>query len=173
MFDFVFCLGILYHLKHPLLALEIVCALTTDTAIVESFVTDAEHLEGTPGRRSHHGVLRDRRIGKPARQLDWSQRQLPDGYVPGRRVSRGWNSCTLPAFTRESCAIGSGSRFRRRLRGAPPELLTVTNSRTFGVNFSTRKEEYVTCWFRTPERLGARAINCGSKWPTSGSRRSM
>ena len=32
-FDFVFCLGILYHLKHPLLALEIVCALTTDTAI--------------------------------------------------------------------------------------------------------------------------------------------
>ena len=41
-FDFVFCLGILYHLKHPLLALEIVCALTTDTAIVESFVIDAD-----------------------------------------------------------------------------------------------------------------------------------
>src|SRR5436190_6903529 len=42
-FDFVFCLGILYHLKHPLLALEIVCALTTDTAIVESFVIDADN----------------------------------------------------------------------------------------------------------------------------------
>jgi tRNA (mo5U34)-methyltransferase len=41
-FDYVLFLGILYHLKHPLLALEIVCALTTDTAIVESFVTDAE-----------------------------------------------------------------------------------------------------------------------------------
>src|SRR5581483_1834048 len=41
-FDFVFFLGVLYHLKHPLLALETVCALTTDTAIVESFVTDAE-----------------------------------------------------------------------------------------------------------------------------------
>ena len=51
-FDFVFCLGILYHLKHPLLALEIVCALTTDTAIVESFVTDAdtwrEHQDEVP-----------------------------------------------------------------------------------------------------------------------------
>src|ERR1039457_990745 len=29
-FDFVFFLGVLYHLKHPLLALEIVCALTTE-----------------------------------------------------------------------------------------------------------------------------------------------
>ena len=51
-FDFVFCLGILYHLKHPLLALEIVCALTTDTAIVESFVIDAntwqEHQDEVP-----------------------------------------------------------------------------------------------------------------------------
>jgi uncharacterized protein (TIGR03437 family) len=33
--------------------------------------------------------------------------------------------------------------------GAAPELLAVSNSRTFGVNFSTRKEEYITCWFRT------------------------
>src|SRR5580704_9802410 len=41
-FDYVLFLGILYHLKHPLLALEIVCALTTDTAIVESFVTDGD-----------------------------------------------------------------------------------------------------------------------------------
>src|SRR5947209_14293213 len=41
-FDFVFFLGVLYHLKHPLLALEMVCELTTDVAIVESFVTDAQ-----------------------------------------------------------------------------------------------------------------------------------
>jgi len=41
-FDFVFFLGVYNLLKRPLLALEIVCALTTDTAIVESFVTDAE-----------------------------------------------------------------------------------------------------------------------------------
>ena len=41
-FDVVFFLGVLYHLRHPLLALEIVCGLTTDVAIVESFVIDAE-----------------------------------------------------------------------------------------------------------------------------------
>ena len=38
----VFFLGVLYHLRHPLLALEIVCGLTTEVAIVESFVIDAE-----------------------------------------------------------------------------------------------------------------------------------
>ena len=39
-FDIVLFLGVLYHLKHPLLALERVCALTTDLALVESFVID-------------------------------------------------------------------------------------------------------------------------------------
>src|SRR3974390_1449716 len=37
-FDIVLFMGVLYHLKHPLLALERVCALTTGMAAVESFV---------------------------------------------------------------------------------------------------------------------------------------
>src|SRR5712692_2388805 len=39
-FDVVLFLGVLYHLKHPLLGLETVCRLTRDIAIVESFVID-------------------------------------------------------------------------------------------------------------------------------------
>ena len=39
-FDIVLFLGVLYHLKHPLLALERVCELATDMVCVESFVTD-------------------------------------------------------------------------------------------------------------------------------------
>src|SRR2546426_4157341 len=39
-FDIVLFFGVLYHLKHPLLALENVCDLTTDMAFVESYVTD-------------------------------------------------------------------------------------------------------------------------------------
>ena len=39
-FEIVLCLGVLYHLKHPLLALEKVCAVTLDTAYIETFVTD-------------------------------------------------------------------------------------------------------------------------------------
>jgi tRNA (mo5U34)-methyltransferase len=39
-FDIVLFFGVLYHLKHPLLALERVCALTRDFACVESLVID-------------------------------------------------------------------------------------------------------------------------------------
>ena len=39
-FDIVLFFGVLYHLKHPLLALERVCELTTDMACIESLVTD-------------------------------------------------------------------------------------------------------------------------------------
>ena len=34
--------GVLYHVKHPLLALENVCGMCRDMACIESFVTDAD-----------------------------------------------------------------------------------------------------------------------------------
>lgn len=40
-FDIVLFFGVLYHLKHPLLALENVCGMTRDMACIESFVTDS------------------------------------------------------------------------------------------------------------------------------------
>src|SRR5579884_12044 len=39
-FDFVLFLGVLYHLRHPLLALERIWAVTKDAAFVESFVCE-------------------------------------------------------------------------------------------------------------------------------------
>ena len=39
-FDVVFFLGVLYHLRHPLLALEQVCEVTRDVAIIETHVID-------------------------------------------------------------------------------------------------------------------------------------
>ena len=48
-FDIVLFLGVLYHVKHPLLALERVCSVTTEMAIVESYAmkeqTDRNLLE--------------------------------------------------------------------------------------------------------------------------------
>jgi hypothetical protein len=41
-------------------------------------------------------------------------------------------------------------------KSPPPELLAVANSRTFSVNFSTRKEEYISCWFRAGEAMVTR-----------------
>ena len=39
-FDYVVCFGVLYHLRHPLLALEKICGLTLEQAFVESYVID-------------------------------------------------------------------------------------------------------------------------------------
>src|SRR5262249_10273894 len=39
-FDIVFFLGVLYHLRHPLLALEQVCEVTRDFAVIESHMID-------------------------------------------------------------------------------------------------------------------------------------
>ncbi len=39
-FDVVLFLGVLYHLRHPLLALERVCEVTRDFAVIESHVID-------------------------------------------------------------------------------------------------------------------------------------
>src|ERR1700733_10975393 len=42
-FDVVLFLGVLYHLRHPLLGLEKVVELCTDTALIESFVISPEN----------------------------------------------------------------------------------------------------------------------------------
>ncbi|MGH9939949.1 MAG: class I SAM-dependent methyltransferase [Blastocatellia bacterium] len=39
-FDIVFFLGVIYHLQHPLLALQRVCEVTCETAVIESHVID-------------------------------------------------------------------------------------------------------------------------------------
>jgi tRNA (mo5U34)-methyltransferase len=41
-FDIVLFFGVLYHLKHPLLALENVCGMCREMACIESFVTDTD-----------------------------------------------------------------------------------------------------------------------------------
>ena len=58
-FDVVMFLGVLYHLKHPLLALEQVCSVTRDMACVDSFVLREPHHPEPLRRPARHGVFRD------------------------------------------------------------------------------------------------------------------
>jgi tRNA (mo5U34)-methyltransferase len=154
-FDYVFFLGILYHLKHPLLALEIVCGLATDTAVVESFVTDAdtwqEHREEVPKMEFY--------------ETDELGNQL-DNWI-GPSVGCLMAMCRAAGFARVELLYASGFNagvacYRKwepipiQAAQEPPELLAVANTRNFGCNFSTRKEEYITCWFRTPGAFVAR-----------------
>ena len=154
-FDFVFCLGILYHLKHPLLALEIVCALTTDTAIVESFVIDGstwqEHRNEVP-------IMEFYETDELGNQLD--------NWI-GPSVTCLMAMCRAAGFARveflHTTGLHAGVACHRKWEPIPvevkrpaPKLVSVSNSRTFGINFSTRKEEYISCWFRTEETVVTR-----------------
>jgi len=154
-FDFTFFLGVLYHLKHPLLALEIVCGLTMDTAIVESFVTDAdtwqEHRTEIPTMEFY--------------ETDELGNQL-DSWI-GPTVGCLMAMCRAAGFARVELLFASGSHagvvcHRKwepipfQAEQEPPELLAAVNARNSGINFSTHKEEYITCWFRTRLEFVAR-----------------
>jgi tRNA (mo5U34)-methyltransferase len=148
-FDYVLFLGILYHLKHPLLALEMVCALTTDTAIVESFVIDGdnwrEHTADVPTMEFY--------------ETDELGNQL-DNWI-GPSVGCLLAMCRAAGFARVELLFAGGLQagavcYRKwepvpAPRQEPPELVAVANTRTTGINFSTRKEEYFSCWFRTKQ----------------------
>jgi len=150
-FDYVFFLGILYHLKHPLLALETVCSLTTDTAIVESFITDGdtwrEHTADVPTMEFYEtdelGNQLDNWIGPSVgcllalcRAAGFARVELlyAGGFQGGAVCYRKWEPLTDP-------------------RQPAPELVAVANTRTTGINFSTRKEEYISCWLRTGQEF--------------------
>jgi len=145
-FDIVFLLGVLYHLRHPLLALEIVCGLTTDIAIVESFVTDGDtwrdHTEDIPTLEFYEGY-------ELANQYD--------NWV-GPSVACLLAMCRAAGFARVELLHtesynASVACYRRwepppaAAASAPPQTILVTNNGDQGINFSTRKEQYISCWF--------------------------
>jgi tRNA (mo5U34)-methyltransferase len=148
-FDIVFFLGVLYHVRHPLLALEIVCALTRDVAIVDSFVTDPDDWQ------EHAGEIPTMEFY----ELDELGNQF--GNWVGPTVECLLAMCRAAGFARVEF-LGTGDHHAvvacyRKWEPAPaepavdaPEVLTIENARSNGVNFSTRKsEEYLTSVFRT------------------------
>jgi tRNA (mo5U34)-methyltransferase len=145
-FDIVFFLGVLYHLRHPLLALEIVCGLATDVAVVESFVTDGdtwqEHAADIPTMEFYEGY-------ELAGNYDnWS----------GPSVSCLLAMCRAAGFARvELLRVEPHNALLacyRKWEPAPaepateaPQQMTLVHNVNQGINFSTRKEEYLSCWF--------------------------
>ncbi len=148
-FEIVFFLGILYHLRHPLLALEIVCALCKEVAIVESFVIDADTWKDHADRIPSMEFYETTELGN---QFDnWN----------GPTVACLLAMCRAAGFARVEFMYAGGNYAAAACfrtwepppalpASDPPELLSVINTRTYGSNFSTRKsEEYISCVFRT------------------------
>jgi tRNA (mo5U34)-methyltransferase len=104
-FDVVFFLGVLYHLRHPLLALEQVCEVTRDFAVIESHVID-NILPDWPGG---HPVMEFYEFDQLGGQYDnwWgpnveclTQMARSAGFVRVELLRREATRATIKAFRR-------------------------------------------------------------------------
>ncbi len=149
-FDLVLFFGVLYHLKHPLLALERVCALARDTVLIESHVLDRGMREA---RGARHALMEFYETDELAGQTDnWT--------APNARCLLAM--CRAAGFARATLEDVADHRAYvtcRRSWDAPessepaPVLLKAAHNLDGGINFSTSRDDYVSCWFRSPERL--------------------
>jgi tRNA (mo5U34)-methyltransferase len=143
-FDIVLFFGVLYHLKHPLLALEKVCELTTDLACIESLVTDDPPSNAVPMMEFYEGT-------ELAGQFDnWC----------GPNTSCLLAFCRTAGFVRvelgevadyRAHAVGYRKWPEIERNGTAPELVCVENTWTRDHNFSSSRDDYFTAWFNSPE----------------------
>jgi tRNA (mo5U34)-methyltransferase len=143
-FDIVLFFGVLYHLKHPMLALERVCELATDLVCVESFVTDEEPSGTNPAMEFYEGT-------QLAGQFD--------NWV-GPNISCLMAMCRTAGFARVDfktvidyrAHVVCHRKWPEIARtAAGPELLVVENSELQDHSFSARRDDYVTVWCHSEE----------------------
>jgi len=158
-FDIVLFMGVLYHLKHPLLGLERVCSVTRDIAIVESFVTAEEVTGALP-------TLEFYETNELLGQFDnWC------GPNPECLLS----FCRVAGFARQRLIRISGQRaliacYRRwepepaEPTAAAPQLLACTHSSNYGINVSRAKDDYITAFFKSTETT----LTCENVFPEVG-----
>ncbi len=148
-FDIVLFLGVLYHLKYPFLGLEIVCGLATDVAVVESFVIDG------PTWRDHRGEIPMLEFY----ETDELNGQFDNWFGPS--VGALEALCRAAGFARvERLAVDRSSALVACYRHwepepeiptlDPPEVVALANVNTYGINFNSRRDQYLAVWLRTP-----------------------
>jgi tRNA (mo5U34)-methyltransferase len=145
-FDYVLFLGVLYHLRHPLLALEIVCALTTEMAVIDAYVIDGEEQEY---------------IANPIPFMEFYETDELGGNIDnwfGPTTDCLKALCRSAGFARVEYVNTWHRHARVRCYRKwepvpsvptcePPVLKDALNTRSYGINFRSTKEEYITFWF--------------------------
>lgn len=146
-FDIVLFMGVFYHLKHPLLALERVCSVTTGMAVVDSFVLREEH---RPGRMVETLPLMEFYEAEEfgGQSDNWCAPNLSGLMAMCRTAgfARVEHRATLPYSACVSC-------YRKWEPVADPtapapQLLKASHHKNFGAHFDSRHDEYVSVTFR-------------------------
>ena len=145
-FDIVLFFGVLYHLKHPMLALENVCDLSTDLALIESFVTDdGSQPNAVPAMEFYETTeflgQFDNWVGPNTSCLLAMCRTAGFASVELRSVIA--NRAHVFCRRKWPAAIGASPA---------PSLICVENSVSRDHQFSAAADDYVSFWIRSGQR---------------------
>ena len=140
-FDIVLFLGVLYHLKHPLLALEKVCELTRDMAIVESHVSDAG------ARQTGIPKLEYYETDELGRQFDNWFGPTIDCLLAFCRTA-GFARVELLDIRDDRAAVACYRKWVCEGTGPAPVQAGSLHYRNYGINFTSWRDDYIDCWFQ-------------------------
>ncbi|MCW5980214.1 MAG: DUF1698 domain-containing protein [Bryobacteraceae bacterium] len=144
-FDYVFFLGVLYHLKHPLLALEMACAMTKEVAIVDSFVTNGATFREVPEDVPTLEFYETDELG--GHQDNWFGPTV--GALLALCRAAGFARLEILETHSYNVAVACHRRHEpvpQNLRRDAPGLRGVRHGWNGGVNFYTSREEYLAWW---------------------------
>lgn len=145
-FDIVLFMGVLYHLKHPLLALERVCALTTDLAAVDSFILREEHRPGhKPTQRPMMEFYETNEMG--GQTDNWVGPNLECLLAFCRTA--GFARVELRNVIQHSACVACYRKWPAPPPGAVPgpELIDAFHNINEGINFNSDADDSVSIWF--------------------------
>lgn len=143
-FDIVLFFGVLYHLRHPLLGLEKVVELSTDLALIESFVI-------APEVRTIPAVTEFYERTELGGQIDNWCGPSPEALLAMCR-SAGFAQAELKDVTNQRASVVCRRRWPQPLSaGTAPHLNAVVNNRTQIARFHPLKDEYLCCYFKSAE----------------------
>lgn len=150
-FDYVLLFGVLYHLRHPLLALERVCSVTRVAAFIESYVTDGAN--PAPEDNPVPNLLEFYETDELGGQLD-------NWYGPNTKCllalcrSAGFARVRLEAMVGGRACVSCWRHWDPppEYPSAPPPVIhAAVNNRTQQPVFHHGKDEYVCLYFESPE----------------------
>jgi tRNA (mo5U34)-methyltransferase len=138
-FDIVLFFGVLYHLKHPLLALENVCEMTKDFACMESLVVDDASAGTVPMMEFYEGT-------ELAGQFDnWVGPNIPCFLAFCRTA--GFVNVELKTVLDSRAHVIGFRKWPEIVRsGVGPELVCVENTWTRNHDFANGRDDYFTAW---------------------------
>ena len=148
MFDLVLFLGVLYHLRHPLLALERLCGMCSDKILIEFFRHQFIRQSAAAFFPALDGVLSGGRVGQPTRQLVWAD----DECLLAMVRAAGFVRPTLVNIRHDHAQVVAYRKWEDEPRSPSVEPLRLEEVKHYldnGVAFRSGVEDFVCFRFST------------------------